>query len=134
MMGSGPALITGLAPAGREASYTGVWMSTFGLSAVTAAAVGAALIHVGGLRLLWVSCALAGLAAAAGCLLLAGPVAARRTVGLAVAESVAESAAGATPAAAIPAAVTGPPEREPARVQRRATSETEEVRDEEVGS
>jgi MFS family permease len=107
MMGSGPALITGLAPRGREASYTGVWMSTFGLSAVTAAAAGAALIHAGGLRLLWVSCALAGLAAAAGCLLLARPVARRRTVRLPV-------TAPAPPAA--PVAVAYPAEREPAGV------------------
>ncbi len=88
MMGSGPALITRLAPSGREASYTGVWMSTFGLSAVTAAAAGAALIHIGGLRLLWISCALAGLAAAAGCLLLAQPTAKRRAVPSAVTTSV----------------------------------------------
>jgi MFS family permease len=87
IMGSGPALITGLAPSGREASYTGVWMSTFGLSAVTAAAAGAALIHAGGLRLLWMSCALAGLAAAAGCLLLSQPTARRRAVSLAIVKS-----------------------------------------------
>jgi MFS family permease len=104
MMGSGPALITGLAPSGREASYTGVWMSTFGLSAVTAAAAGAALIHVGGLRLLWASCAVAGLAAAAGCLLLARPTAARRAVRQGITASV---------PAAVPAVVTRPAEREP---------------------
>jgi MFS family permease len=105
MMGSGPALITGLAPSGREASYTGVWMSTFGLSAVTAAAAGAALIHVGGLRLLWISCALAGVAAAAGCLLLARPTAKRRAARLAI----------TVPVPAAPrAVVTYPAEREPA--------------------
>jgi MFS family permease len=105
MMGSGPALITGLAPSGREASYTGVWMSTFGLSAVSAAAAGAGLIHVGGLRLLWVSCALAGLAAAAGCLLLARPVARRGAV----------RPAAAVPApAAAPAVISRQAEREPA--------------------
>jgi MFS family permease len=100
MMGSGPALITGLAPSGREASYTGVWMSTFGLSAVTAAAAGAALIHVGGLRLLWMSCALAGLAAAAGCLALARPTATRRADRL----PVTTSAPSAIPVVAIPTA------------------------------
>ncbi len=77
IMGSGPALISALAPRGHEASYTGIWMSTFGLSAVTAAAGGAVLIHAGGLRLLWLSCALAGLAGAAACLLLARPTARR---------------------------------------------------------
>ncbi len=107
MMGAGPALITGLAPAGREATYTGVWMSTFGLSAVTAAAAGALLIHVGGLRLLWISCALAGFAAAAGCLLLAHPTAKRQTVVLPITASV--------PAAG-PAVVTLPAERELADV------------------
>lgn len=105
MMGSGPALITGLAPSGREASYTGVWMSAFGLSAVTAAAAGAALIHLGGLHLLWVSCALAGLAAAAGCLLVARPVARRSAVRLNTTTSA---------PAANPAAISYPAGREPA--------------------
>jgi apolipoprotein N-acyltransferase len=104
MMGSGPALTTGLAPSGRQASYTGVWMSTFGLSAVTAAAAGAALIHIGGLRLLWLSCVLAGLVAAAGCLLLARPVA-RRGVRLTVATSA---------PATTSAEIRYPAEREPA--------------------
>ena len=124
IMGSGPALVTGLAPRGREASYSGVWMSTFGLSAVTAAGVGAALIGHGGLRLLWASCAMAGLAGAVGCLLLTKPVA-RRSPGHLLAETAEPETAPADaapardalpPQAAAGAAVRGvPPDPIPAR-------------------
>jgi MFS family permease len=99
IMGSGPALVTGLAPRGREASYSGVWMSTFGLSAVTAAGIGAALIGHGGLPLLWASCAISGLAAAAACLLLTKPVA-RRSTGQLTADTAEPETAPAGPAVA----------------------------------
>ncbi len=77
LLGAGSAVVASIAPPGRVGSYLGLWQASMGLAVVTAAAAGAALIHVGGLHLLWVSCAGAGLASAAGCACLAGPVAAR---------------------------------------------------------
>lgn len=77
LLGSGPAVVASIAPPGRVGSYLGWWQASMGLAVLTAAAVGAALIHAGGLPLLWASCLVAGLASALGCACLARPVAAR---------------------------------------------------------
>jgi hypothetical protein len=84
MFGPGVPLVTGIAPPGQEASYTGVWLSTVGLSTITASVGGAWIIHLPGLRLggdhlsglplLWTACALAGVVTSTGCVLLARPL------------------------------------------------------------
>jgi MFS family permease len=77
LLGCGPALVASIAPPGQVGSYLGLWQASMGLAVLTAAVSGAALIHVGGLHLLWASCAATGLASAIGCAFLARPVAAR---------------------------------------------------------
>lgn len=77
LLGSGSAVVASIAPPGRVASYLGLWQASMGLAIVTASLAGAALIDAGGLHLLWVSCAVTGLAAAGGCALLARPLARR---------------------------------------------------------
>jgi MFS family permease len=77
LLGSGSAVVASIAPPGKVSSYLGLWQASMGLAVLTAAAGGDALIHAGGLHLLWASCAAAGLAAAAGCACLARPVATR---------------------------------------------------------
>lgn len=77
LLGSGSAVVASIAPLGQVSSYLGLWQASMGLAVLTAAAASAALIDAGGLHLLWVSCAAAGLASAAGCACLARPVAAR---------------------------------------------------------
>ncbi len=77
LLGCGPAVVASIAPPGQVGSYLGWWQASMGLAVLTAAAAGAALIHVGGLHLLWVSCAATGLVSAAACACLARPVAVR---------------------------------------------------------
>jgi MFS family permease len=77
LLGSGPAVVASIAPPGQVSSYLGLWQASMGLAVLTAAAGGDALIRVGGLHLLWTSCAAVGLASAAVCACLARPVATR---------------------------------------------------------
>ncbi len=65
--GPAQAFVAELAPTGKEGSYLGIWDSTGGISTLVAAAVGGAVISIGGLSLLWEICALAGVAAAGAC-------------------------------------------------------------------
>jgi MFS family permease len=65
--GPAEALVAGLAPAGKQGSYLGIWASTGGLSMLIATAAGGAIISIGGLTLLWEACAVAGAAAACVC-------------------------------------------------------------------
>lgn len=76
----GPAqtFVAELAPAGRQGSYLGLWGSTAGLSTLIAAAAGGAIVAIGGLTLLWETCALAGIAAACACVPVARRAARRR--------------------------------------------------------
>jgi Major Facilitator Superfamily len=76
--GLAPAIVASIAPPGRAGAYLGTWGSTLGLSTLTAAVAGAAVIRAGGLPLLWACCAAAGLVAGVGCLCLSRPVAVRR--------------------------------------------------------
>jgi hypothetical protein len=76
--GLAPAIVASMAPPGRAGAYLGTWGSTLGLSTLTAAVAGAAVIRVGGLHLLWACCAAAGLVAGIGCACLSRPIAARR--------------------------------------------------------
>ena len=76
--GLAPAIVASIAPPGRAGAYLGTWGSALGLSTLTAAVAGAAVIRAGGLPLLWACCAAAGLAAGLGCACLSRPVAARR--------------------------------------------------------
>jgi MFS family permease len=71
LFGPGAALVASMAPPGSEGSYLGIWGSTLGLSTLTASAAGAALIHLGGLRLLWLACGAVGVVTAGLCLILA---------------------------------------------------------------
>jgi len=90
VLGPGMALVTGLAPPGKEASYTGIFFSAVGLSTITASVAGAWIIHLPGLRvegvylsglpLLWTACAAAGVVASTGILVMARPF--RRRVSL----------------------------------------------------
>ena len=75
LLGGGPAVVSSIAPPGQVASYLGLWQSSMGLAVLTAALAGAALIHVGGLHMLWACCAVTGLTAAGGCAALSRPVA-----------------------------------------------------------
>jgi MFS family permease len=87
--GPAQALVAELAPPGRQGSYLGIWGSTIGLSTLTAAAAGGAIVSIGGLTLLWEACAVAGAVAACMCV----PVAlraARRGHGEAAASQVAQ--------------------------------------------
>ena len=76
--GLAPAIVASIAPPGRAGAYLGTWGSALGLSTLTAAVAGDAVIGVGGLPLLWSCCAAAGLVAGVGGACLARPVAARR--------------------------------------------------------
>jgi len=76
--GLAPAIVASIAPPGQAGAYLGTWGSALGLSTLTAAVAGAAVIRVGGLPLLWACCAAAGVAAGVGCACLSRPVAARR--------------------------------------------------------
>jgi Major Facilitator Superfamily len=76
--GLAPAIVASIAPPGQAGAYLGTWGSTLGLSTLTAAVAGAAVIRAGGLPLLWACCAAVGLAAGVGCACLSRPVAARR--------------------------------------------------------
>ena len=76
--GLAPAIVASIAPPGRAGAYLGTWGSALGLSTLTAAVAGDAVIEAGGLPLLWSCCAAAGLVAGVGCACLARPVAARR--------------------------------------------------------
>jgi MFS family permease len=76
--GLAPAIVASIAPPGQAGAYLGTWGSALGLSTLTAAVAGDAVIGVGGLPLLWTCCATAGVAAGLGCACLARPVAARR--------------------------------------------------------
>jgi hypothetical protein len=76
--GLAPAIVASIAPPGRAGAYLGTWGSALGLSTLTAAVAGAAVIRAGGLPLLWASCAAVGVAAGLGCACLSRPVAARR--------------------------------------------------------
>jgi MFS family permease len=78
--GPAQAFVAELAPPGRQGSYLGIWGSTVGLSTLIAAAAGGAIVAVGGLRLLWEACAVAGVVAACSCVPVARR-AARRTHG-----------------------------------------------------
>jgi MFS family permease len=73
----GQLVVSGLAPPGGESGYLGFWQGSFGSSVLIAAVGGAVLIHLGGLHLLWVSCAIAGLGSAGLCSCLAAPIAIR---------------------------------------------------------
>lgn len=77
LLGCGPAVVSSIAPPGRVSSYLGLWQASMGLAVLAAAAGGDALIRIGGLHLLWASCAGTGLVSAIGCACLAGPVAVR---------------------------------------------------------
>jgi MFS family permease len=77
LFGSGPAVIASIAPPGKLASYLGMWQASMGLAVVAASVAGLALIHLGGLHLLWTACLAAGLASAVGCAVLAHPMAVR---------------------------------------------------------
>lgn len=82
ILGPGMALVTGIAPPGRQASYSGAFLSAIGLSTITASVAGAwfihlpglhlGRIHLSGLDLLWAACALAGVISSGCCLMLAG--------------------------------------------------------------
>jgi hypothetical protein len=77
LLGCGAAVVASIAPPGQVTSYLGLWQASMGLAVLAAAAGGEALIRIGGLHLLWGSCAAAGLTSAAGCACLARPVATR---------------------------------------------------------
>jgi MFS family permease len=77
LMGSGSAVVASIAPRDRIGSYLGVWQASMGLAVLTASAAGVALVRVGGLHLLWASCAAAGIASGAACACLAPWVTAR---------------------------------------------------------
>jgi hypothetical protein len=76
--GLAPAIVASIAPPGQAGAYLGTWGSALGLSTLTAAVAGAAVIRVGGLHLLWACCAVAGVVAGVGCACLSRPIAARR--------------------------------------------------------
>jgi hypothetical protein len=76
--GLAPAIVASIAPPGQAGAYLGTWGSALGLSTLTAAVTGAAVIRAGGLPLLWACCAAVGVAAGIGCACLSRPVAARR--------------------------------------------------------
>jgi hypothetical protein len=76
--GLAPAIVVSIAPPGQAGAYLGTWGSALGLSTLTAAVAGAAVIRAGGLPLLWACCAAVGVAAGIGCACLSRPVAARR--------------------------------------------------------
>jgi hypothetical protein len=76
--GLAPAIVASIAPPGQAGAYLGTWGSALGLSTLTAAVAGAAVIRVGGLHLLWACCAAAGVVAGVGCACLSRPIAARR--------------------------------------------------------
>lgn len=78
LFGPGAALVASMAPPGSEGSYLGIWGSTLGLSTLTASAAGAAVIHLGGLRLLWLACGAVGVVTAGLCLILTRTGTARR--------------------------------------------------------
>jgi hypothetical protein len=73
----GQFLVTAIAPPDKFHGYLGTWQASFGSSVFVAGVAGAALIHAGGLHLLWMSCAAAGLGSAALCACLASPIALR---------------------------------------------------------
>jgi Major Facilitator Superfamily len=77
--GLAPAIVASIAPPGQAGAYLGTWGSALGLSTLTAAVAGAAVIRAGGLPLLWACCAAVGVAAGVGCACLSRPVAARRS-------------------------------------------------------
>jgi predicted MFS family arabinose efflux permease len=79
--GLAPAIVASIAPPGRAGAYLGTWGSALGLSTLTAAVAGDAVIGAGGLPLLWASCAVTGVVAGIACACLARPVAARRLAG-----------------------------------------------------
>lgn len=94
--GPAQAFVADFAPPDRVASYLGIWGATGGLSTLSAAAAGGAIVDAGGLPLLWELCAVTGVAAACACALLA-PWTARRRDGTRPAGA---AAAAASPAAA----------------------------------
>jgi MFS family permease len=87
--GPAQAFVAELAPPDRQGSYLGIWGSTVGLSTLIAAVGGGAIISLGGLPLLWETCAVAGIAAACVCVPVARR-AARRMHGEVVAPQVAQ--------------------------------------------
>jgi predicted MFS family arabinose efflux permease len=76
--GLAPAIVASIAPPGRAGAYLGIWGSALGLSTLTAAVAGDAVIGAGGLSLLWACCAATGVVAGVACACLGRPVAARR--------------------------------------------------------
>jgi MFS family permease len=108
IFGPGMTLVTDLAPPGKEASYTGLFLSTIGLSTITASAAGAWLIrlrglqiqtfHLSGLPLLWAACAASGVLTSIGFLLLARPLKRRVELMAAFRESKAEPGDSGAPA------------------------------------